>query len=197
MCSVEPGQVQPPGDRPPRRAFGAPRLQRVTDDLLQRHRPALRPRGGEGFLAQGGAESGDPAIVFGALGWRQGRRWLRAAPPPSRRDGRPARAVPARRPTPVQAQANPQRNIRWPGLCRQRPLEGTGGDQGVDSASEDGEEAIAFAPAFDHDAPVLLDRLGEQRIMAGERLAHGLRVLLPQAGAALDVGEQKGDRLVL
>jgi len=33
-----------------------------------------------------------------------------------------------------------------------------------------------------------------QGIVAGQRRPHRLGVLLPEAGAALDVGEEKGDR---
>ena len=44
-----------------------------------------------------------------------------------------------------------------------------------------------------HDvALVRLDRLVQYRVVSGQRVAHGLRMLFPQPGRALEVGEQEG-----
>src|SRR6185503_6007334 len=51
---------------------------------------------------------------------------------------------------------------------------------------------------LDHAAALRLDGRARDRVVPRERLAHALRLLLPQAGAALDVREEEGgDRCVV
>jgi hypothetical protein len=72
-------------------------------------------------------------------------------------------------------------------------LEGEGGGYGVGGAGEDGEEAVALPALLDERAGVVGDEGGSERIVAGESRLHRPRVLLPELGAALDVGEQERD----
>ena len=93
----------------------------------------------------------------------------------------------------VQRHAHAQRRGCRPGLGMQRLLEGGSGGDGIGGARKDGEAAVALA-AWPHDMPIVLgDDLLDQRIMPHERLAHRIAVLLPERGAALDVGEEEGD----
>jgi hypothetical protein len=46
---------------------------------------------------------------------------------------------------------------------------------------------------FEKDAVALADYLGGESIVAGEGRVHCFRLLLPEAGAALDVRQQEGD----
>jgi hypothetical protein len=61
-------------------------------------------------------------------------------------------------------------------------------------AGEDGKGAVAFALTLDEHAAVLLDRGGDQRVMARQGFSHRRGVPFPEASTALDVGEEKGDR---
>jgi len=73
-------------------------------------------------------------------------------------------------------------------------LERGSSGKGVSGAGEDRKQAVSRAPALQKGAAVGIDGGLSECIMPGERLAHRLGVLLPQAGAALDVGEDKGNR---
>jgi hypothetical protein len=93
----------------------------------------------------------------------------------------------------VQRDPDAQRSWQRPGFGLERPLERGGGSDGVGCAGEDGEEAVAFAPAFDDPAVGLSDGGCHEGVVAGQRRAHRRGVLLPEAGAAFDVGEEEGD----
>ena len=70
---------------------------------------------------------------------------------------------------------------------------GSGGD-GVGGTGKDREAAVAFS-ARPHDLSLVLgDDLLDKRIVAHEGSACRSRVLFPEPGAALDVGEEEGDR---
>ena len=60
--------------------------------------------------------------------------------------------------------------------------------------AEDGEQAVALTAALDEDACVLRDHRHCKGVVAGEGIPHRVRVLLPEASAALDVGEEKRNR---
>src|SRR4051794_25733219 len=81
-----------------------------------------------------------------------------------------------------------------PWLGVQRLLEGGSGGDGIAGTSEDGEATVAFA-AWPYDMAIMLSHdLLDQDIMSHQCMAHGIAVLLPERGAALDIGEQEGDR---
>jgi hypothetical protein len=54
--------------------------------------------------------------------------------------------------------------------------------------------AKGIAHGFEDVAAVGLNGGAEESVVAGQRLLHRFEVLLPEAGAAFDVGEQEGDR---
>jgi hypothetical protein len=57
------------------------------------------------------------------------------------------------------------------------------------------ERAVeAVAGGLDDVAVVLGDRRTDDLVVPGQRVAHGVGMLLPQTRRALDVGEQEGDR---
>ena len=90
----------------------------------------------------------------------------------------------------------PHANAEWSGLAPrlfQKVLLGAeAGADTVDGRVEDGHEAVADRL---HDlAARALDGAAQDGVVALERLLHGLLVLLPQAGAALDVGKEEGER---
>ena len=64
-----------------------------------------------------------------------------------------------------------------------------GCEHGVVGGCERGVEAVAGR--LDHDAVALLDRLAQDLVVAGERVAHRLGVLLPKARRTLEVREQE------
>ena len=95
----------------------------------------------------------------------------------------------------VQRQPHPQR-LGQPGvgprLGQQRPLgverrghRGRGGGEG-------GQQRVADRPG--DDAAVVGDGGAEDRLVAGDGGRHGPGVVAPEAGAALDVGEEEGHR---
>src|SRR5262249_43609060 len=55
------------------------------------------------------------------------------------------------------------------------------------------KQAVPLATAADEGAPMRFDEGGSEGIVAGESRAHGPGVLLPETGAALDIGEEEGD----
>jgi hypothetical protein len=75
----------------------------------------------------------------------------------------------------------------------QRLLQGGSGGHGVGGLGKDGEAAVALPARAHEETTVPLDVLLYEDIMARQRLAHGVGVLLPQQGATLDVGEEEGD----
>jgi hypothetical protein len=94
----------------------------------------------------------------------------------------------------VQGHPYPKRGLGGPAFRKEGLLEGEGGGEGICWTREDGEEAVAFAATLDHLAPVLLDASGQKNVVASEGEGHGVGVLLPEAGVALDVREQERDR---
>ena len=50
-----------------------------------------------------------------------------------------------------------------------------------------------IADGFEHDPAMPLNRLPENRIVAGKGGLHRFRMLLPARGAALDVGKEEGN----
>jgi hypothetical protein len=94
----------------------------------------------------------------------------------------------------MDADAYRDRAGRRPGLTCERLLDGDGRRDGVRGCREDGEPTVALTTRTDMDAPVLLDGLLEQGVVAGGGAAHRLVGLLPERGAALDVGEEEGHR---
>jgi hypothetical protein len=66
------------------------------------------------------------------------------------------------------------------------------GRDGVGRAGEDGEAAIPFATWPHHDASVPFDQRLDERVVSREGAPHHIRMLLPQPGTALNVGQEKG-----
>ena len=65
----------------------------------------------------------------------------------------------------------------------------------VDRVGRGGERGVhPVAGGLHHVAVVRLDRRTQDLVVAGERGLHRVGVLLPEAGRALDVGEEEGDR---
>jgi hypothetical protein len=93
----------------------------------------------------------------------------------------------------VQCYAYAKGCLGRPGLDTERLLESEGGGHSVGRVGEDGEEAVSLAALFDERAGVVGDNRGGEGVVAGERRFHRLGMLLPEACAALDVGEQKRD----
>src|SRR5690349_13229807 len=93
----------------------------------------------------------------------------------------------------MQRHAHPQRvQRRGPGGCLQGALGGEGGGHGLVRQQEGGGEAVATALKDD---PLLgAQRGAQQGVVLRQGLLHGGGVVLPAARAALDVGEQEGDR---
>jgi hypothetical protein len=94
----------------------------------------------------------------------------------------------------VERHPNPKREVFGPSLGLKRALESYGSGDRIDGAAEDREEAIPLSALLDKGAAVLGDDRTSERIMAGESGVHGRGLLLPEAGAGLNVGEQEGDR---
>jgi hypothetical protein len=75
----------------------------------------------------------------------------------------------------------------------ERLLEGSSGGDSSGGTGEDGEAAIAFTAWSHHLAMMLRNNLLGEGIVPHERLAHGVAVLLPESGAAFNIGEEEGD----
>ena len=90
---------------------------------------------------------------------------------------------------PAHGDADPGR----PRLGRQRPV---GGERGLDRVRrrvEHRDGRVALAHRVDQAAAAGLDGVGDQLVVAHERLGHRLRVRLPQRRRALDVREAERD----
>jgi hypothetical protein len=92
----------------------------------------------------------------------------------------------------VQDHANSDATRDLPRLVVQRPLGIERRGHGVGSAREDRTELVAHS--LEDIAAVRLDCVSQEPFVTGERIGHLATVLLPEEGAALDVGEEKGDR---
>ena len=93
--------------------------------------------------------------------------------------------------------------VEW-GHIETRTQETGGGDYGgqqldsrgvqrVVAGADRGGGAKGIADGLEDMAAVGFDGLAEQGVVVGEGETHGLGELLPELGAALDVGEQEGD----
>jgi hypothetical protein len=71
-------------------------------------------------------------------------------------------------------------------------LGGQGSPHGIGSSFEGGVDTVPRR--LEEISPALLDDPAQDLVVAGERLTHGCRMLLPQAARTFDVGEQEGDR---
>ena len=91
-------------------------------------------------------------------------------------------------------QAHPHADDRpsRPRLDGERLLRGQRSGQPVRRRGEGGIERVAAG--LEDVAAVLADRLAQQDVVARQGHAHEVGILLPQPGAAFDVGEQEGDR---
>ena len=66
-----------------------------------------------------------------------------------------------------------------------------GGEHGVARPREDGEGGVALALGLDQAAAGPGDHLGDELVVAGERVRHRVGLGLPQRRRALDVGEEE------
>jgi hypothetical protein len=68
------------------------------------------------------------------------------------------------------------------------------GRRGIARPGEHGKPAIPF-PSWAHDDTLVLrDQRLDEGVMPGQRRAHLVGVVLPQAAGALHIREQEGDR---
>jgi hypothetical protein len=95
--------------------------------------------------------------------------------------------------TRVQCYAHTQRLLQWPGLLDHRDLNGARGRHAIRGSTKNRETAVAFAPRSDHLPAIGSYQAFNQRIVPRQYGAHCVGVADPGAGAALDVGEQKGN----
>lgn len=93
----------------------------------------------------------------------------------------------------VERQANPQRRGGRPRFAEEGRLEGRSCSDGVRGTSEDGEAAVPLAAWADDMAAVGGDGRLNEGVMPGQGGRHGGGMALPEGGAALDIGEQKGE----
>lgn len=73
-------------------------------------------------------------------------------------------------------------------------LERAGGRHRIGRAVEGGKEAVAFAAALHQRPAVPLDHRRRQGVVTSQGVSHRLGVLLPEAGVALDIGQEERDR---
>ena len=90
----------------------------------------------------------------------------------------------------MQPTAHAQRNTAGRRRIGQRLLHVQRRSERVQRIVEDGMDSIAGH--LHHRAVAMLDRAARERVVRGQRLRHPSAVLLPQRGAALDVGKKKG-----
>jgi hypothetical protein len=90
----------------------------------------------------------------------------------------------------VQRDAHPQLGARRPFLGAKAGLNLAGCLQCAGGVLEGDAEGVA--DGLEDAAAVALDRRGEQDVVALQGNTHGLRLALPQAGRAFDVGKQEG-----
>jgi hypothetical protein len=91
----------------------------------------------------------------------------------------------------MECHAHAQRAGAVPAFLLQRPLRIKGGGECVGRPGEHRVDAVAGS-LEDHSA-VRADCLAQQAVMAGKRRPHRRVMLLPQLGAAHDIGEQERD----
>ena len=91
----------------------------------------------------------------------------------------------------VQTAADAQRQAGGCSCIGQRVLQLQHRQQGLQRLLEDGVDAVARA--FDDAPTVRLHGASVECVVPGQRGTHQVGLLLPQAGAALDVGEQETD----
>jgi len=87
-----------------------------------------------------------------------------------------------------------ERLVGWPWLGEERLLEACSGGNGISGSAEDGEAAVSLAARADNVTSMLCHDLLYQGVMPHEGLSHGIAMLLPEGGAGVNVGEEKGDR---
>ena len=75
----------------------------------------------------------------------------------------------------------------------QGPLQLERAGQSVGRPAERGHEAVALALLDRAHAAVAADAVGDQLVIGRHRDRHGLGLVLPAPGRALDVGQQQGD----
>ena len=92
----------------------------------------------------------------------------------------------------VDAHAHPQWGVGRPVLGGEGGLAFGGGRQRVAGPGEGNGEAVAAGG--EHLAAAAVEHRPEQLVVAGQRRLHGRRVVLPQPGGALDVGEEERHR---
>ena len=101
-------------------------------------------------------------------------------------------AVTGRRIAGVDAHSDAQTTGHGPRLGVQRAL---GGERGVERVPRGGEDGVEPVAGRLHDSPVvLLDRVAQDRVVAFQRRAHRVRMLLPQPRGALEIGEEERHR---
>src|SRR5262249_29555194 len=77
-------------------------------------------------------------------------------------------------------------------LSAEGALNGERGSNSIGRTRKHGEAAVTFTTWAHQRAVVVLDEHLDQLVVARERRLHRITVLLPLAGAALDIGEQEG-----
>ena len=93
----------------------------------------------------------------------------------------------------VEAHAHAQGPGDRPSLTLQFALGGQTGGKPVAGTAEDGHDAIARG--LDHATALVLHRGPQDAVVLGQCGRHLMRKPLPEAGAALDIGEQESEGL--
>src|SRR6266568_1510676 len=89
--------------------------------------------------------------------------------------------------------AHADRRARRPGFCGQGTLQDQRRGYRVARVLEHGEDAVAFAFAFDDMAVLASNARIDNGIVASQSRTHAARLTLPETRAGLDIGQQEGD----
>ena len=96
--------------------------------------------------------------------------------------------------TGVQRDPDPDGPGRRPFDPGQTSLDVGGSSHCIDGRNEDDEPAVALTPGFDGNPPVAERHIVDHCVVSPQRLHHEVGRFLPQRGAPLYVGEEKGDQ---
>jgi hypothetical protein len=94
----------------------------------------------------------------------------------------------------MQSHADVDRNVTRPGFQQKGLLGGAGSTYSVCGAGENGEDTVSFPSRAYNGATISLNGGRDEGIMPGHDVSHFKRVLLPEQGASLYIGEEVGNQ---